>query len=84
MMIKQDINYKNNCFKYPELSKTHGEPTTSALLILCNEVQSNAQSVNTTLGEGANGHLGLVCDTLVYSSIPGMIQYLCPTTPSSL
>eukprot|EP00957_Ditylum_brightwellii_P140150 10679243-Ditylum_brightwellii.AAC.1 len=84
MMIKQDINYKNNCFEYPELSKNHSELTTSALLILCNEVQSNAQSVDTTLGGGANGHLGLVANTSTHSSIPGMTPFFHPTNPGSL
>eukprot|EP00957_Ditylum_brightwellii_P101687 7749475-Ditylum_brightwellii.AAC.1 len=84
MTIKQDINYKNNCLEYPGLSKIHGKPTTSALFILCNEVQSNAQSIDMTLGGGTNGHLGLVCDAPTYSSIPGTIQYLHPTNPGSL
>eukprot|EP00957_Ditylum_brightwellii_P054380 4120126-Ditylum_brightwellii.AAC.1 len=65
-----DIDYKNNCFEFPELSRIQVEPTTSALLILCNRVQSNAQFIDSTLGGGANGHLGLVCDTSTYSSIP--------------
>eukprot|EP00957_Ditylum_brightwellii_P111134 8473995-Ditylum_brightwellii.AAC.1 len=84
MMIKQDIKYKNNCFEYLELSKIHGELTTSALLILRNEVRSNAQSINMTLGGGANGHLGLVCDVSTYSSTLGTTPYIRPANPGSL
>eukprot|EP00957_Ditylum_brightwellii_P011572 874674-Ditylum_brightwellii.AAC.1 len=84
MTTNQDIDYKNNCFEYLELSKFHDEPTTSALLILCNEVQSNTQSINTILGGGANGHLGLICNASMYFSIPGMTPYFYPTNPGSL
>eukprot|EP00957_Ditylum_brightwellii_P129352 9867439-Ditylum_brightwellii.AAC.1 len=84
MKIQQDIDNKNNCFEYTELSKIQSEQTTSALLILCNEVESNTQSVEMTLGGGGNGHLGLVCEASMYSSISGMTPYLCPTNPGSL
>eukprot|EP00957_Ditylum_brightwellii_P075083 5704905-Ditylum_brightwellii.AAC.1 len=80
----KDIDYKNNCFKCPELSKIQGEPTTAALLTLRYEVHSNAQSVSTALGGGANGHLGLVCDASTYASIPGTTSYVCPAHPGPL
>eukprot|EP00957_Ditylum_brightwellii_P058044 4401828-Ditylum_brightwellii.AAC.1 len=57
--LKSNINYKNNYFEYPELTPIHGEPTTAALLNLRSKVRSNAQLVDTTLGGGANRHLGL-------------------------
>eukprot|EP00957_Ditylum_brightwellii_P007603 575514-Ditylum_brightwellii.AAC.1 len=83
-MTIKSIDYKNNCSEYPELSKIHSEPTTAALLTLLNEVCSSAQSVNTALGGGANGYLGLVCDASTYASIPGTTSYVCPAHPSPL
>eukprot|EP00957_Ditylum_brightwellii_P100618 7669671-Ditylum_brightwellii.AAC.1 len=83
-MTIKDIDYKNNCFKYLESSKIHGELTTSALLTLHNEVHSNAQSINTALGGGSNSHLGLICDASTYASIPGTTAYVCPTHPGPL
>eukprot|EP00957_Ditylum_brightwellii_P071328 5422120-Ditylum_brightwellii.AAC.1 len=56
---KSNTDYKNDYFEYPELTPIDGKPTTAALLNLCSKVRSNAQSVDTTLGGGANGHLGL-------------------------
>ena len=40
-----DINYKNNYFEYPDLTRIIGEPTTSSLITLYNEVKSNAIAV---------------------------------------
>eukprot|EP00957_Ditylum_brightwellii_P135415 10325190-Ditylum_brightwellii.AAC.1 len=56
---ESNIDYKNNYFEYPELTPIHGESTTAAVLNLCSKVRSNTQLVDTTLGGGANGHLGL-------------------------
>eukprot|EP00957_Ditylum_brightwellii_P191499 14579110-Ditylum_brightwellii.AAC.1 len=67
----------NNYFECQEFTPIHGEPTTAALLNLCSKVRSNVQLVDTKLGEGANGHLGLVFDTTAYASIPGASAYLC-------
>eukprot|EP00957_Ditylum_brightwellii_P133705 10194445-Ditylum_brightwellii.AAC.1 len=36
------------------------------------------------LGGGTNGHLGLVCDTTTYASIPGASAYLCLLNPGQL
>eukprot|EP00957_Ditylum_brightwellii_P169216 12879958-Ditylum_brightwellii.AAC.1 len=81
---KSNIDYKNNYFEYQELTPIQGEPTTAALLNLCSKVRSNVQSVDTMLGGGANGHLGLVCDTAIYASIPGASTYLRPLNPGQL
>eukprot|EP00957_Ditylum_brightwellii_P164965 12560275-Ditylum_brightwellii.AAC.1 len=42
------------------------------------------QSVNTTLGGGANSHLGLVSNASIYASIPGTIPYICPVNSGPL
>ncbi len=68
-----DIDYKNNLFEHPELTRILGEPTTASLITLLAEVRDNAGSVQTELGGGAHGHLGLVCSPATY-------QILVPAT----
>ena len=66
------IYLKQTFFDYPKLSKISGEPTLGSLMTLGNELKANAQSVTTTLGGGANGHLGLVLLEQAYELIaPG-------------
>ena len=63
------VDLKQTFFDYPELSKISGEPTLGSLMTLRNELKANAQSVSTTLGGGANGHLGLVLSEQAYEQI---------------
>ena len=85
MTNSSDIDYKNNLFEHPELSRIVGEPTTATLITLQAEVRDNAQSVQSDLGGGANGHLGLVCTPEAYSSlVPNATPYLRPTNPGRL
>ena len=44
-----DIDYKNNQFEYPELTRIIGEPTTSSLIVILKEVWANASSVQSAL-----------------------------------
>ena len=75
-------DYKNTHFDYPELSKIVGEPTLGALLTLRNQIKANSQSVETTLGGGAHGHLGLVLSEVVYDAIEGTSPYQRPRLPT--
>ena len=78
----QDIDYKNNLFEHPELTRIVGEPTTATLITLQAEIRDNAQAVQTDLGGGANGHLGLVCADAVYQAlVPGVLPYVRPANP---
>eukprot|EP00957_Ditylum_brightwellii_P009708 731961-Ditylum_brightwellii.AAC.1 len=72
------IDYKNNIFDHPELTRIHGKPTTATLLTLKNEVKANTQSVHSTLSGGKYRHLGLVCDATAYSVIHDTTPYLHP------
>ena len=81
----EDVDYKNNVFEYPDLSRIIGEPTTATLITLHNEIKANAQSVHTTLGGGENGHLGLVCSPESYQTlVPGGTPYEKPANPGRL
>ena len=80
-VMNQDVDYKNNIFESAELTRVHGEPNTSTLLNLRNEIRSNAQSVHTTLGGGKYGHLGLVMNDITYLTLPEAQEYARPAFP---
>ena len=72
-------------FEHPDLSCIIGEPTTTTLITLLAEVRDNAGSVQTDLGGGAHGHLGLVCSPNTYQTlIPGAEPYVRPENPGRL
>ena len=80
-----EIDYKNNLFEHPELSRIIGEPTTASLITLLAEVRDNAGSVQTDLGGGSHGHLGLVCDPNTYQRlVPDSEPYNRPENPGRL
>eukprot|EP00957_Ditylum_brightwellii_P173431 13204915-Ditylum_brightwellii.AAC.1 len=43
---------------------------------------ANVQAVNTTLGGGMNGYVGLVMTPMDYTLIPGTSAYMHPTEPT--
>ena len=62
------IDYKVY-FEFPTLTKIHGEPTFDSIKKLHNEIKSNSQSVQSNLGGGQYGHLGLVLNVQQYRLI---------------
>ena len=85
MSLGQDIDYKNNQFEYPKLTRIIDEPTTATLIVLLKEVCANASSVHSNLGGGADGHLGLVCTPEVYRElVPNAEEYIRPKNPRRL
>ena len=85
MTSHTDIDYKNNIFKHPEITRIVGEPTTVTLITLQAEIRNNAQAVQTILGGGAHGHLGLICSPAAYHALlPGVDAYIRPPNPGSL
>ena len=80
-----DVDFKNNIFEYPDLTRIIGEPMTTALLTLKNEVKANAQAVHTALGGSEHGHLGLVCSPATYATlVPGNTPYIKQYNPGRL
>ena len=63
------IDYINNSFMYPTLTKIHGYPTFVTLQKLKNQLKSNARAVSSDIGDGAHGHLGLVLTPQEYASV---------------
>ena len=85
MTSSHGIDYKNHIFEHPELTRIVGEPTTATLITLQGEIGDNAQAVQSVLGGGAHGHLGLVCSPAAYRAlIPGVDAYIRPTNPGPL
>eukprot|EP00957_Ditylum_brightwellii_P180952 13785887-Ditylum_brightwellii.AAC.1 len=72
------IDYRNTVFETAGLTKIHGEPTMATLLTLQNELKANAQSFQSMLGGGNNGHLVLALTAAVYVCIPGTAAYVGP------
>ena len=79
-MTKVDIDYKNNYVEHPKLARTPGEPETKELITLQRQIQANALTVHTVFGGGHHGHLGLVCITQTYATIPNNQPYVRPNT----
>jgi hypothetical protein len=80
-MADSHINYRENYFQHPSLTKIHGDPTYESLAKLEKECKANGKSVRSTLGGGHNGHLGLVSSAIAYErSSPG-VPFVRPTLP---
>ena len=85
MSLGINIDYKNNKFKYMELTCIIREPTTATLIVLLKEVCTNVSSVQTDLGGDKDSHLGLVCTPAVYQTlVPDRTAYARPTNPGRL
>ena len=70
-------------FEFHVLTKIEGPLNHQNLNILKNELKSNAACVDSDLGGGAHGHLGLVETATKYikvSTIP-YVRHIMPVTP---
>ena len=67
-------NYRETTFEYADLMPIHGEPNYNSLTIILNQLKANARSVQTFLGGGHHGYLGLLLSPAQYATI-------APNTP---
>ena len=74
------IDYINNSFEYPTLTKIHSYPTFVSLTKLKKQLKTNAKSVSSDLGDGANGHWGLVLTPTEYALVI-QTPYVFPDKP---
>lgn len=74
-------DFKSTHFAHRELTRIIGEPSLASLLTIRQEIKANAQTVHSSLGGGAHGHLGLVLTQQVYATIPGGEDYIRPNLP---
>ena len=79
-MMNLDLENK---FEYPILTKVHGILDYASLKIIKDELKSNATSIHSNLGGGANGHLGLIMDPIEYVLLL-QIPYTRPLHPTPL
>ena len=59
----------NDRFEYPTLTRVTGSLNFKKLNQLKNELKANASSIQSDLGGGLNGHLGLITTAIEYTSI---------------
>ena len=78
------IDYASSYFKYKTPTPIRGEPTNKSLKRLKLELQANASSVETDLGGGNHGYLGLVLTDEEYASIPHTQPFVPPNYPPPL
>ena len=83
-MSERHVDYANTCFHYPVPTKIEGEPSYSTLTTLKKELQANASSVDSDLGGGDHGFLGLVLSDEDYAKIPNTQPFVAPTYPNAL
>ena len=70
-------------FKYPTPTPIHGEPTNKAPKQLKNELRANASSVETNLGDGDYGYLGIVLTYAEYACVSST-PFVAPNYPIEL
>ena len=77
-MTSGAVDYTASYFKFKTPMPIIGTPTHKTLKRLKQELRANASSVESDLGGGDHGHLGLVLIPAEYSSISAT-AYLCLT-----
>ena len=84
MMSTSSINYKDSYFEHPVLTAIRGEPTYETLHHLKKELKANARSVQTTLGGGNHGYLGMILTPAEYLRIASTDPFTRPPNPGVL
>ena len=80
-----NIDYATLYFKYKNPTPINGEPTYKSLKRLKTELRANASSVDTDLGGGDHGYLGLVLSDVEYTRInPTPAAFVAPNFPGAL
>ena len=77
------IDYANAYFPNPTVPQIVGQPTFEKLRRLKKALKANAASVQSELGGGAFGHLGLVLDDATYHRLT-QHHYVAPPHPGPL
>jgi phage gp36-like protein len=56
-------------FSHPVLPKVKGEPDYQTIHAICKSLQANSSAIDTHLGGGTLGHLGLIVSDAYYAMI---------------
>jgi hypothetical protein len=68
-------------FPHPVLSSLPGEPDYHTLHTIHKMLRENAHSIDTHLGGGAFGHLGVIISDIAYEGISPLTAWVNPTFP---
>ena len=80
-----NVDYAKLYFRYPDPTPIIGEPTNKAIKRLKLELRANASSVETDLGGGDHGYLGLYLSDADYARIdPTPTPFIAPVWPGTL
>ena len=77
-LASNNIDYAAVYFKYMVPSPITGEPTHKSLKRLKTELRANVSSIDTDLGGGDHGYLGLVLTDVEYARITPTPQPFVP------
>ena len=78
------VDYAGSYFKYKTPTPIQGTPTHKSLKRLKAELRANASSVETDLGGGDHGYLGLVLSDAEYAKIVPNAAFIAPLFPHTL
>eukprot|EP00957_Ditylum_brightwellii_P098706 7518887-Ditylum_brightwellii.AAC.1 len=69
--------------KFPHLTlqRVEGEPDYAAINTLMQQLYENAATIPSSLGGGAHGHIGLMMEPILYSSLSATV-YNAPSAPT--
>ena len=85
MTSANNVDYANVYFKYKIPTPINGEPSNKSLKRLKTELRANGSSIDTDLGGGDHGYLGLVLSDVEYARIsPAPTPFVAPNFPGSL
>ena len=79
----ENVDYARVYFKYPKPTPIRGEPTHEDIEHLKKELRANAASVDSNLGGGDHGYLGLVLPRREYQKI-ATTEFKVPDYPAPL
>ena len=82
-MATGTVDYAASYFKYKTPTPIQGAPTNKTLKRLKQELRANASSVESDLGGGDHGFLGLVLTDVDYTSV-STTPFTAPTYPTAL
>eukprot|EP00957_Ditylum_brightwellii_P206344 15347934-Ditylum_brightwellii.AAC.2 len=68
-------------FPHPMLQRVEGEPDYAAINVIMRQFYENAATITLILGGGAHGHIGLVMEPTLYSSLSAT-AYNAPSAPT--
>ena len=82
-MTSGAVDFAASYFKYKTPTPISGAPTNKTLKRLKQELRANASSVESDLGGGDHGYLGLVLDDVEYATV-SPTAFTAPTYPTAL